>query len=392
MHVLFLPSWYPTNSNDIRGSFFREQALAIANTVCKVGVIAPELRSLRRPIAALKSSHGIHRENDGSIVTLRAFSPNLTPRLLSLNTWRIRHLTRHLYDAYTAQEGRPDLIHVHSALPAGVGALDIKRRLGVPFVLSEHSSAYARQLVGREGRALSRNIALEASERYAVSTQFAGLLDEALKMPTQSFSIMPNMVDGAFLKHAITPRTLGHFNFLHISTLDKNKNVPALLQAFAKKYHGRADVSLTIAGDGPARAALEQLAKKLGIFNEVSFLGRLSRSGVITALSTCDAFVLPSRYETFGVVLVEALAMGVPVIATRCGGPEDIVTDANGLLVPVDDVDSLAMAMKRLHDSRTHYDPALIRENCRARFGPEAVSKKWHDIYTRVAADKFLTH
>ena len=348
-------------------------------------MIAPELRSLRRPIAALRNSHGIHRENDGSIMTFRAFRPNLTPRLLSLNTWRIRHLTRQLYDAYTAQEGRPDLIHVHSALPAGVGALDIRRRLGVPFVLSEHSSAYARQLVGREGRVLSRNIALEASERYAVSTQFAGLLDETLTMPTQSFSIMPNMVDGAFLRHAITPRTLGHFNFLHISTLDKNKNVPALLQAFAKKFHGRADVSLTIAGGGQSRTALKKLAQKLGISNEVSFLGRLSRSGVIRALSSCDAFVLPSFHETFGVVLVEALAMGVPIIATRCGGPEDIVTDANGVLVPVDDVDSLASAMESVHDNRSLYDPVLIRENCQDRFGPEVLSAEWRDIYARVA-------
>src|SRR5690606_9435676 len=107
----------------------------------------------------------------------------------------------------------------------------------------------------------------------------------------------------------------------------------------------------------------------------VTFLGKLSRGEVRMALSNCNAFVLPSRFETFGVVLVEALAMGVPVIATRCGGPEDIVTENTGVLVPVDDRQALAEALESVLLSPDKWDRDTIREDCRARFGAAAISR-----------------
>ena len=101
-------------------------------------------------------------------------------------------------------------------------------------------------------------------------------------------------------------------------------------------------------------------------------------------MAVADAFVLSSRNETFGVVIIEALALGKPVIATQCGGPESILRPADGLLVPVDDVSAMANAMCQLIERRNDYDPVEIRQSCVARFSETAIAKRLNWIYAEV--------
>ena len=94
-----------------------------------------------------------------------------------------------------------------------------------------------------------------------------------------------------------------------------------------------------------------------------------------------DAFVLASRSETFGVVLIEALSAGLPVIAARSGGPEDFVDDSNGLLVPADDIAALADAMERMPRLAGRYDRAALAASARERFSPDAVAGALTALY-----------
>ena len=97
-----------------------------------------------------------------------------------------------------------------------------------------------------------------------------------------------------------------------------------------------------------------------------------------------DAFVLASRRETFGVVYIEAMAAGLPVIATRCGGPEDFVTEENGILIPVDDAAALTDAMEHMMLHRREYDSASISADIRRKFAPETIAARLTDIYKTV--------
>lgn len=101
-------------------------------------------------------------------------------------------------------------------------------------------------------------------------------------------------------------------------------------------------------------------------------------------MAACDCFVLPSRYETFGVVYIEAMASGKPVIATACGGPDDFVTQENGLLVPVGEVSALARAMQQMMTSRHQYDSDKIRESVQSRFSSQAIAGQLEQIYSAV--------
>ena len=117
---------------------------------------------------------------------------------------------------------------------------------------------------------------------------------------------------------------------------------------------------------------------------QVEFLGKLTREQVKNQMLNSDAFVLSSEYETFGVVLVEALALGKPIIATKCGGPESIVSKEVGYLVEKNSIDNLAKAMRDLIETYSQFEARQIREYCAIEFSEEAVVKKLEIIYTDI--------
>jgi len=385
MHILFLPSWYPSSPDDLSGSFFREQAFALRNIGMKVGVVAPALKTIRHPISALRAVGRVMVEDDDGIPTYRTSTPHLSPWQWQRTSARYGKAALKLFDQYLKNEGRPDVLHVHAALPAGGGAMAIRERHQIPFILSEHSSALARDRVNSTGLLQMRNVIRAASATYAVSSPFARLLESKLALDKNYCGVMPNSVDDTFIACNFREEERHNFQFCHISLLDPIKNVAMLIQAFARVFSNHEQVSLVIGGDGPLRPSLQELASECGVSRQVKFTGQLSRDQVRDVLSLSDAFVLPSNFETFGVVLIEATAMGVPVIATRCGGPEDIITDKNGIVVPVQDTQALAEAMKRIFETRACLDRQAIRNDCQARFGANGLARKWQEIYTACA-------
>jgi glycosyltransferase involved in cell wall biosynthesis len=143
---------------------------------------------------------------------------------------------------------------------------------------------------------------------------------------------------------------------------------------------------LTIAGDGPLRGMVEQQIGRLGLAGSVRLLGYRGRDQVAQLMrEECDLLVLASRSETFGVVLIEALACGKPVVATRCGGPESIVTDpALGLLCEVDDPGSLSQALGSAIQRLPQYSPATIRRFACDRFDYRHLAGKLAAAYRDV--------
>lgn len=381
MHILFLPSWYPASPNDSVGSFFREQALALFRSGCKVGVLAYDNLSLRQPLATAGASRSIRIEDDHGVTTYRSALTNWTPRMWGLNAIRFSRAGWQLYEAYAANHGQPDLIHVHSALLAGATAVRIKDRAGIPFVLSEHSTAYARDIISPSGLRLAKSIAENAVGRFAVSTPFARLLEAKFCMSAQSWSVMPNSVDQRFLNSPLPETSASRFRFLHVSQLDDKKRVELIIRAFAETFARVDDVELFIGGDGPTRLALEALVAHLGLTTQVKFLGRLDRDEVCHELNKANAFVLSSKHETFGVVLIEAMAMGLPVIATRCGGPEDIVDSETGVLVPIENVTAIGDAMREVFVNASSFNRQYLRTLCRDRFGPNVITERWRQQY-----------
>lgn len=349
---------------------------------CKVGVIALYLRSLKQWNLAVMDGHEAVLEDDDGVATYRYSGVNWFPRIPRLQAWRWTELGRRLYASYVKLHGRPDVIHAHSLLYGGYVARDLSRRDDVPYVVTEHSSIFARGRVAAGQRRIAIAAADEAKRKFAVSEIFCHFLDGYLGA---GWSYLPNPVHDSFLMAPLVPsvnRT--PYVFLHVSLLDANKAADVLIRAFARAFRGCRDTVLRVGGNGPSLAELEALAADLGVAQQVEFVGELSREGVVSQLQLCDAFVLSSRYETFGVVLVEALALGKPIVATRCGGPESIVQDDDGLLVPVDDVTRLAEAMKDVKLRKRDYDATRIRASCARRFSANSVTARLITEYREI--------
>lgn len=195
--------------------------------------------------------------------------------------------------------------------------------------------------------------------------------------------VVPNIIDSRFHPGALRSNTppvvmlVARLHALPPKGIDDAIRCAAILA-------GRGmDAQFKIVGDGPERAALEQLALDLGVGDRVQFLGTLSRSEVADALRGTDVFVsASSQFETFGVAVAEAIASGVPVVATRVGAIPELVTDGTGLLVdpgsPSQLADGIQAALSRV------WSHELMVASAR-RFSSEAVADRLMKIYVDVA-------
>ncbi len=384
MHVLVVPSFYPTDLNPIGGQFFRDQVLGLKHYGLEVGVAYANARSLRRGMTLpglLTHRFQAAAGDECGIPTLRVLSWNMLGQFTLgglMNGALLAKAARH----YIARYGTPDVIHAHQARWAGYGAMLAAREHGLPYVVTEHESYFAEGKIPDNDKPYLRDIYREASRVIAVSRAMSAAMHDVYD-PGQ-ITIIPNMVNTDYFDLPARPRPVDPFVFLCVARLAKVKCLDLLLRAFARAFPGDAPQQLRIVGDGPEDRALRQLARDLHVAHRVHFCGELFHDGVLAELHRAHVFVLCSAVETFGVVLIEALSCGVPVIATRCGGPEDIVTPDCGVLVDCDNVAQLAEAMQRLHAQYRQYDPAALHAQMVARFSDAAVAARLAGIYETV--------
>jgi glycosyltransferase involved in cell wall biosynthesis len=369
-HILILPSWYPRYASDSAGIFFREQAIALAKAGLNVGVIAPQRVSLRilfKPRPTLLPFSSLN-ETLGEYIG--------PPRSETLDSALWRRTAQRLYRTYVARHGTPDIVHAHSLFPAGLLALHLPAR---GYVLTEHAGVF---LTSRAPLVLdSASGALRGfARRIAVSQHLAARM-EALAPDEGAWTYIPNLVDTTFF--VPQPASRGGTRVLTVSNLRQSKGVDVLIRAFDQAF-SRTEAELLIGGHGEDRSDLEALAASLPSRPRIRFLGPLTREQVREQMSQCSFFALASYYETFGVVLIEALAMGKPILATDCGGPVSIVRAGNGILVPPRDVTALAAGMAQMAARLHTYSSTAIRQDCVERFSEQAVSAQLCRLYNEV--------
>lgn len=385
MHVLIIPSWYPETPEDVDGIFFRLQAQALQRSGLKIGVTAPVFRSMRgKPASVVNGGYGIRSYTEENIPTYVYKSMYFFPRLPYLDRHRWVRAGWKLFEHYVRDHGTPNIIHAHSMNHAGILAQQIHAKTGIPFVLTEHSSTYARKLIRNWQRPAMLRSAQQCSARIAVSKDFCRLLET--EYGGLDWQYIPNSLSPAFIRPvdlANKPKN-ADFTFCSVAHLNYNKGFDILLPAFAEALKTHPDLKLKIGGTGLIASQLHNLAAELGLENSVEFLGGLQNDQVLDLMFRSDAFVLASRNETFGVVFIEALSQGLPVAATRCGGPQTIINENNGILVPVGDVQALAGALVSLYENRGRYDAQTLRADCLSEFGEEAVVRQITAVYKTI--------
>jgi glycosyltransferase involved in cell wall biosynthesis len=386
MHILLIPSWYHTPTNPIRGSFFREQGLALHSAGHRVGMLVPPsklrtwhgLAEVRRYWR--RANHDLDISDDNGLMTYRI--PWWGPRP-AVDFAARRRLALAVFDRYCREQGTPDVIHGHSILYGGYLAAHIKQVRGIPAIITEHSTAFTRRLIfPDQGRRAGWTVR-HADCTLAVSPALAAAL--ARYAPDCTVQPIFNSVDVDFFRPAAELPSARPFRFISIGSLIPRKGMDLLLHAFAHAFGG-ADVRLQIIGAGAEHAALDRLVAELELADQVELSGQLSRDGVRSAMQAGHVIVSASYVETFGFTLIEAMACGKPVIATRSGGPEYFITPETGLLVPTGDAGALASALQQIRETYAQYDPAAIRAYCLANFSNDALVRHLETVYESLLA------
>jgi len=287
---------------------------------------------------------------------------------------------RPLLARYIDNHGRPDLVHAHNLASGGLVAEHVFTDRGIPYVVTEHAGSYVAHVGCLQRDSLAFTTMFDsASAIVAVGHVLATNLRSLSRLENSKVHVVPNVVDPLLLQ---VPMALGKepFTIAGLGNLLPGKNFALLLEAFS-----RADLPsnsrLVIGGDGPEARRLGDLARYLGVEDRVHLAGHLGREQVVELLQQADLFAHPSNSESFGVVLIESMALGVPVLATSSGGPQDIVTPDVGMLTPVGDVRAFADGLSEMYGRRSEFDPEQVREACRERFGPEAFASRILEVY-----------
>lgn len=365
MHILVLPSAYPTEDAPIRSMFFKEQALALKKASNNVGVVYNETRRITGVnINTLKKFHfqtvDVNEEGVNTI-RLKGWSVLLMRNSLGIGLW-IRQSVN-LVEKYIKKYGKPDIIHVHCGLYAGSVAEIIKGRYKIPYVITEHSS----QVLNKKMDAYHEGLLKSAYDNADALISVGEKLKQSMGSYTKnSITVIPNIVNTSNFN--IKEITKDKFVFVSVSNLKKSKNVDLTIKAFAKNFKDNKNVILQIAGEGEEMAPLKELSRELGVEDQVIFHGRVERKDMPSLLQNSDCFVLPSQFETFGVAYIEALACGLPIITTKCGGPEDFYREDLGCMIEVGDEEALRKSMIYVMNNIENYDKKELSNYVKNKF------------------------
>ena len=377
LRVLFLTTEWPSPWSPTNGTFVREHAYAAA-TACDVAVVDLD-RSPGR--SGLVESEQL----EGEAFPAWRLRYRRFPRPLSYLAFVAGAFRG--YRAARAQALEPDVIHAHSFLSCGA-ALLLRAVYRKPVAYTEHWTIFTEENPGRLSRAMTL-LARVALERADVVLPVSDDLRLALARlaPRAGFRVVPNAVDVSLFSPASRSRD-GRPRLLTVGLLDTpRKGLDVLLAALRRVRDDAAapEFAVDVVGDGGLRGDYETLATRLGLDDVVRFHGLLGKPEVAELMRSSDLFVLGSRYENNPCVLIEAMATGLPVVATAVGGVPEIVDDETGVLAaPLDEADlggRIGQALSRLEG----FERELIARRARERFSRESVGAALAEVYAMLA-------
>ena len=366
MRVLVVPKWYPWPELPVFGLFCREHAAALAthhDVVVLATLFTPDPPDFR----VFKLTDEV--EDGLRVLRVRYRRTRLRPLALVCQLVGMAAAVRRL----RSEHWRPDVVHAH-VYSAALPALAVGRASRALVAVTEHYTGFGRGLITGSERRLAR-FAFERADVVApVSHELEGTLRELA--PKANFVVVPNTVDTDAFEPP--PERAPGMRLLNVAALAEKKGHRFLLEAMTELP----GATLVIAGDGELRGELEERARELALDDRVTFAGEQSKEEVARLMRQADLFVLPSLAENLPVVLIEAMASGLPAVATRVGGVPEMLGDEDGVLVDPENPVALAAAIRSAAQRR--FDPAAMAARARDRYSYAAVCGRWSEIYAEL--------
>jgi glycosyltransferase involved in cell wall biosynthesis len=381
--ILWLVSWYPNKLSPFNGDFIKRHAEAVSlyHDVQVIYVIRDAEGVITKNILIEESV----KDGLAEKVVYYYNSPvGLSILDKYLSETKYRKLFKQAVVDYIDKSGIPALSHVHVGMKAGVIAQWFKKKNAVPYVISEHWSGFlpeADDMITDHPfyiKALWKKIIAGASSVSTVSHYLAEAVKKYTGFP--QIHVIPNVVDTIiFYPTGLRENDL---RFIHISGLEELKNVPAIIEAFVivqKKY-----ISATLTIVGPENKQLKALVNKLQLKENVLFCTEVPQQQLAELIRQSVALILYSRYETFGCVIIEANACGVPVIVSDIPVfHETVIEGLNGTFAKRNNPQSLAEKMIETITKKDSFDRSSIAATS-LKYRYEKIGKQFSDWYEQV--------
>lgn len=361
MNILIISRGVPSRQFPQWGNFEKDQAEALQKKGHNIVMM-----SIDRRVNQNKWFRVQIRKVDG-IISYNLNLPFLFTERLVITLPILRRLGLLLYERILKDGFVPDVIYTHY-LSNSILSLDVKHKYNLPVVAIEHWSKINQPTLPLYIKLMGQSVYNGVDCILSVSKTIANQIQNHFGKES---IVVHNMVS-SHLSY-VERNDVKPFTFVSVGRLVASKGWDILIKAFEKLSD---DCRLVIAGDGPERTNIENLISDLELNDKVSLLGNVNKNEFQNMFSISDCFVLASRSETFGLVYAEAMMAGLPVIATRCGGPEEFVNDENGRLVDVDDVDGFTKAMEYMMENISAFDRKLISARCHKRFSSDIVADR----------------
>jgi glycosyltransferase involved in cell wall biosynthesis len=376
---LIFPSWYIESGNPVSGIFFREQAQALHQKGINVSVlVVQKAYRLRNIIQYIRDKNKVTFYNDNGIKTYIVkyicFTPKNQKCDLFIAAWHFKKYFKILQKNLTVHF---DLVHIHSALDAGI--IYCLSKCKTKFIITEHSSDYSSKNISPAKYKYLYNVFSSASAIVVVGN---GLKKDISIYTKRQIYIIFNLIsiNSYFPKY---DKNKTKFRFFSLGLEVYLKGMDVLISAF-KNTSIYSLCDLYIAGLKEKEIVeMQNFVNKEGMSSNIKILGLLSREEVASYMYNCDCFVLPSRFETFGVVFAEAMYFGKPVIASATGGPDSYITPETGILVPVENIEATSKAMEAMFFNKDKYNSEYIKNFAINNFSSDVITTKIIDIYKK---------
>jgi glycosyltransferase involved in cell wall biosynthesis len=377
--IFWLCSWYPNRIDPFDGDFIQRHAktASLSNDIYVVRIVADE-----KGVVSNKVITEIKKE--GSLTECICYfkkSSSWFGKIIAARKWF--QLFKKAIENYFEKNGKPDLVHVHVPMKAGLLALWMKRKFGLPYLVSEHLGIYneidERKYSDRSilYKKITRKIFVKASKFLTVSKYLGEGVNNLISK--KQFKVIPNVVntDFFFFKENLSDK----FRFIHVSNMVPLKNVKGILDAAAILSKSNNNFEMVMIGNRDD--SMKDYATEIGLSN-VFFKNEILYEEVAKEMQQSHAFILFSNIENSPCVISEALCCGLPVIAGKVGGIPELINNENGVLISPKNTDELASAMNEIMLNYQLYNRQKIAAAAKEKFNYSVVDKMFDEAYSEV--------
>lgn len=384
--ILWLCSWYPNKIEPFNGDFIQRHAAAAAlyNDIYVIHVAGDASARTTVTEHVINQSGGLTEH-----IIYYKRSASFWGKLKSHLRWLA--LSKQAIRRYIIEIGKPDLVHVHVPVKAGIAGLWINRNYKIPYAITEHWGIYNNvEIHNYESKSATfKKYSEKIFDKAAAFISVSSFLAEGVNrlVTKKEYEIVPNVVDTSLFYYKEKPPS--PFCFIHVSNMVPLKNANGILKAFKLLLQQQKNVRMVMIGD--TDDFIRNFAKKLELpETHLFFRGEISYEQVARAMQEADCLILFSNIENSPCVIGEALCCGLPVIATAVGGIPELISENNALLVEAKDEPALAAAFQKMMNNYAAYNRKKIAEDAIGKFSYPVIGKKLDMIYSSILTARDL--